>query len=514
MIVDGEDSLVSLAKAPGLTVNRTKGIPKIRKTTRATGFMDNTHYGVHNNNITNLEKGVKERVFNVKTQEGFAPPLRPKPGVIMRRLAHELDELKHNLPDAAPVSGAEFVSMYKGRLRTRYAKALESLLKRPLSKRDAYVSAFGKCEKTNFTLKPNAPMRIVSPRNPRYNVELGRFIKQLEKTYCNAIAKMYGDVTVFKGMNADEAGKAMHHKWGLFKDPVAIGLDASRFDQHVSIDMLKWEQLVLAHPFSGSAKKRLKRILKMQLKTKCFGRCLDGWLRYIMIGGRCSGDMNTGIGNCIIMCAMVHAYARSVGVKIQLANNGDDCVVIMEKKDETRFSANLSKWFEEMGFSMKIEKPVYVLEEIEFCQAHPVATPDGYRMVRVPSVALEKDAFAIQSFQSRSHYDKYWNVVGQGGLALCSGIPVMQSFYQYLRRGRETCKSRMSNALCFETGMMMLARGMDSKIVEIHDTTRYSFYLAFGITPDVQVAMEDLLSTHTHDFRSKFQYAYKLWLGN
>ena len=163
---------------------------------------------------------------------------------------------------------------------------------------------------------------------------------------------------------------------------------------------------------------------------------------------------------------------------------------------------------------MKIEKPVYVFEEIEFCQAHPVATPSGYRMVRTPSVALEKDAFAIQSFQSRSHYDKYWNVVGQGGLALCSGIPVMQDFYQYLRRGRENCKSRMSNALCFETGMMMLARGMDVKVDKIFDSTRYSFYLAFGITPDMQVAMEKVLSQHSHDFRSKFQYAYKLWLGN
>ena len=514
MVVDGENSAISVANAPGLTVNRTKGIPKIRKTTRATGFMDNTHYGVHNNNITNLEKGVKERVFNVKTQQGFAPPLRPKPGVISRRLSHEKELLMRHLPDAAPVSGAEFVSMYKGRLRTRYAKALESLLKKPLCRRDAYVSAFGKCEKTNFTLKPDAPMRIVSPRNPRYNVELGRFIKQLEKTYCKAIEKMYGDVTVFKGMNANEAGEAMKNKWDLFKNPVAIGLDASRFDQHVSVDMLKWEHDILAHPFSGSAKKQLKKILKMQLKTKCFGRCMDGWLRYTMIGGRCSGDMNTGIGNCIIMSAMVHSYARSVGVKILLANNGDDCVVIMEKKDEERFSTNLSKWFEDMGFSMKIEKPVYVLEEIEFCQAHPVATPTGYRMVRTPSVALEKDAFAIQSFQSRSHYDKYWNVVGQGGLALCSGVPVMQDFYQYLRRGRENCKSRMNNALCFETGMMMLARGMEVKVDKISDSTRYSFYLAFGITPDMQVAMEDVLSQHSHDFRSKFQYAYKLWLGN
>jgi hypothetical protein len=50
-----------------------------------------------------------------------------------------------------------------------------------------------------------------------------------------------------------------------------------------------------------------------------------------------------------------------------LANNGDDCVIIIEKRHLKKLD-DLPSWFLTMGFRMEVEKPVYEFEQIEFCQ--------------------------------------------------------------------------------------------------------------------------------------------------
>ena len=44
-------------------------------------------------------------------------------------------------------------------------------------------------------------------------------------------------------------------------------------------------------------------------------------------------------------------------------------------------------------------------------------------------------------------------------------------------------------------GLMHASRGMSVKFTTPTDSTRYSFWLAFGITPDEQVIIEDHYST-------------------
>jgi len=41
--------------------------------------------------------------------------------------------------------------------------------------------------------------------------------------------------------------------------------------------------------------------------------------------------------------------------------------------------------------------------------------------------------------------------------------------------------------------MKHLSRGMQSKVVPVDDASRYSFWLAFGVDPDTQVAIEQEL---------------------
>jgi hypothetical protein len=66
------------------------------------------------------------------------------------------------------------------------------------------MKSFTKAEKINFTSKPDPAPRIIQPRDPRYNVEVGRRIAHIEKPLFKALAKMCGHEVVFKGMTADK----------------------------------------------------------------------------------------------------------------------------------------------------------------------------------------------------------------------------------------------------------------------------------------------------------------------
>lgn len=76
--------------------------------------------------------------------------------------------------------------------------------------------------------------------------------------------------------------------------------------------------------------------------------------------------MNTSSGNCFTMVGLVYSYMTSLGIKWRLANNGDDCVLMVERRDLNKLQG-LCKWFSEMGFTMESEGSVDVFEQIVFC---------------------------------------------------------------------------------------------------------------------------------------------------
>jgi len=353
------------------------------------GLSPDIRFQVYNADITTCERAVKERLFFVERDGIFVPPPKPvNPEVFNLRCSDFKRKFKRLVSPTAPLTPEQFVGSYKGRQRTCYEKALKSLRERLFRKQDAYIRYFVKCEKVNFTLKRNPAPRGISPRSPRYHVMLGPYIKRVEKKIYRLTKTIFDSTVIFKGLNASQSATEMRSHWDHFDDPVAIGLDASRFDQHVSFEALKFEHSFYKMFYPKD--KLLSRLLGLQLVNKGFAYCKDGKLTFKLKGGRMSGDMNTGLGNCLLMVAMVHSYCRAVGItKFRLANNGDDCVLIIEQRDY-RKTQTLDTWFLEMGFTMKREAPVKVFEEIEFCQTHPVWTPDGYVMVRNVLLAWQK----------------------------------------------------------------------------------------------------------------------------
>lgn len=418
----------------------------------------------------------------------FSPPLKPNP-TAFERLHSVVQLFKNSSKFSIPMSMREFALSYRAQKQKMYLNAVDSLEMDAISKKDSYVKAFLKFEKYNFRFgEKRVVPRVISPRGPRYCVAVGRYIRPIEKLVYRTInKKMFDEITVFKGLNAQARGTAIHRKWSKFSNPVAFGLDAKRFDRHVSREALKFEHSVYQTFYPRE--RELKRLLGWQLRNTCFMSMKDGEIRYRTDGTRMSGDMNTALGNCLISCSILYLLRQESGIYFEACNDGDDCVLILEKDNLDKLLPMIPGFFREFGFIMEIEKPVYILEEIEFCQCKPVFVDGHYIMVRNPLVSLAKDCVVLKPIDNPKVFRKWLSAVGGCGLSLTGGIPIFQEFYSLFIRTSKGAKPLIDPTLV--TGFSMMAEGMHRKYSPISPETRASFYYAFGIPPEAQEAIEE-----------------------
>lgn len=447
-------------------------------------------YGVHCSNVKNLARGLVERVFYVSRNGGLSPPPRPVDGAF-GKLQWIKDLLVSNLTPTTVVKLADYPLLYSGRKRVIYQKAVDSLRLRGVRHSDAIVGTFIKAEKINLTAKPDPVPRVIQPNSTRYNACAGCYIKPFEKELYRAFRRSFGYDVVLKGLNATEVAEAMHESWSQFKDPVAVGLDASRFDQHVSVEALKYEHGLYNTVFKSPT---LARLLTWQLNSKGIARLEGQIVSYQVSGCRMSGFIGTGIGNCFLMSSMVLGYLQSIGIHARLANNGDDCVVYMERASLTTFSCGIEKWFLELGFTLTVEEPVYDFEKVVFCQSQPVLTSTGWRMVRDPTTAPSKDAVSLLSWSTEAEFRAWCHAIGSCGLELTRGVPFWEQHYrQLLKFG---VKREGANVAIRESGLGYMANGVRGG--EVSDECRHSFWKAFGMLPEMQLALESRELELTH----------------
>jgi len=436
---------------------------------------------INNADIDTLNTALLTRMYFCEVQGEYTTAPLPSYNLIHNRLSRFHAKLSGFR--ATPISLLETVEMYRGRKRTIYMNALESLDSNPVCRGDSVSVAFVKCEKVN----PGKAPRCIQPRDPRYNLELGAYIKPIEHRIYKRIAKIFGDgPTVIKGYNVQEVAKIMTGKWNSFNHPVAVGLDATKFDMHVSPAILRWEHSIYNKIYGAQ---KLSKLLLWQLFNIGRGHCDNGKLFYKVTGKRFSGDMNTALGNCIIMCAMIYEYSLYCECPVKLMNNGDDCVVFMEREHLVKFQNGLSEWFLEMGFRMVVESPCYDLAKIEFCQMHCIRTVTGPIMVRNMPTSLSKDCLSIVPLNRELAMRKWLGAVGECGLALTAGVPVANAFYHmFVRNGIKD--SRVRESVQFQTGIHMLMAGLQARCEIIIPESRYDVWLAWGIEPDLQIALE------------------------
>ncbi len=187
---------------------------KRRRVWQISSINPGLEFGVHDNCLTNLLRGVRERVFAVETEGGLVTPPRPDPGIFECALTSFERLLSKECAVTTPWTDEEFLSTYEGRRRTIYEAAIASLATRPVNRRDAYSSAFLKAEKIPFYMKPDPAPRLIHPRSPRYNAAVGVYIKKIEHRVYDAVNRVWRGhaPTILKGYNAAQVGAYMAAK--------------------------------------------------------------------------------------------------------------------------------------------------------------------------------------------------------------------------------------------------------------------------------------------------------------
>jgi hypothetical protein len=94
---------------------------------------------------------------------------------------------------------------------------------------------------------------------------------------------------------------------------------------------------------------------------------------------------------------------------------------------------------------------------------------------------------------------------------LASGMPVLQAAYQQMMsEGTPPSVGREIQGLTGHSGLLIGARGMATNIREPSQSTRFSFWLAWGITPDEQVAIESQFRSHDWPTGTTGEVSYQL----
>lgn len=451
-------------------------------------------YGVFSPSFDNAMTSLMERVFYHKSAEGFAPPSVPTVASVYGKLNGVLTALKDGCRLSAPVSILEFPGLYyTGPKKQLYERAAQTVFRRGFQLRDAKLKSFVKIEKVEIKEKRLVP-RLIQPRSPEYNVLVGRYIKHLEHSVYSQLNGLWGGPTIMKGLNCFQQAHAFREAWTSFHHPVAIMLDAVRFDQHVSSPMLQWEHEVYLAHYRGRDREELAMLLKQQLVNRGSIRTDVGTIKYTVAGCRMSGDMNTALGNCLIMSSCCLALVQSVAVRARLFNNGDDCCLIVESADEPKLYPVIKPFFSELGFIIEVEESTNIFEKISFCQTSPLYDGVQWRMSRDPRKVLSKDTTLTKRW-SEVEWHAYWVSLGKCGLALTSGLPIFQEFYSAMVRfgsGKQASQRLIDhvNGSLRQTGMYQLAKGLRGRVRPVTEAARASFHLAFGVPPAAQQHFE------------------------
>lgn len=443
--------------------------------------------GVFNNTLNAACVALTERYLNLKVDGVLTKPIRCEKGIFLVSEAMTyVAELSRKCYNAHVYSRREVVDMYTGQKRLLYLNAMDSLDYEPLTKRDSFLKTFIKFEKCNLMKAP----RIINPRSTRYTLELARYLKKLEKPVYRAINKIFRshtEHTVVKGLNVVESAAVIRSKWERFSDPVFVGGDITKLDMHIGEEALRFEHLVYNKIFRS---RKLARLLRWQLRNRGRAYFKDGCVSFKMAGTRSSGDINTSMGNVIIVCYVIWCAVRELGLECELLNNGDDFGMIFERKWLTAVVDHLPLCFRKHGFVLEMEEPVDEFERIEFCQTKPVWCGEMWRMCRLPQTVFKKDTICTVSIPNERMWRKWLGAVGDCGEFLTRGLPVLPRFYaMYQRSGSKYSEAELQRFFK-NTSMFQSRHSLSHFSSDVSWDARVSFHRAFGILPDDQIALE------------------------
>lgn len=437
---------------------------------------------IHNNCQHNELIALQNRVCQA------TPDFQPAIYAVARKAARAL---ARHLGKTPRLSG-EWVEAYTGRKKTIYRNAQAQYELAGVEYKHQVLKSFVKLEKIS---DPTRDPRIIQARHPVYNYALANYLKPIEHRFykirgTKKLRKWLPDTQlVAKCQTLEQRAKMIVTKMSKFANPVCHSIDCSRFDAHVTK-----EQLALEHQVYKlcNSSKELQSLLDKQYKN--IGYTKNG-VKYCCPAGRCSGDVNTAMGNCIIMLIMIMTAIRVLRLdpqSVEIYVDGDDTLIMTDETNEHQLSA-IVQIIQLFGHEVKLENRSTTVEGIVHCQAQPVQLQPGqWRMVQNPWRHLSRYLTSVRHLNGKEKtIRQYLYQLGTCSLACHSGVPIFHALAKRLLEAGKPGKFTMSGTA------WQAARQLNAH-TEIYDTVsitaRQSFEAAFGIPVHVQLAYEHYLS--------------------
>lgn len=460
--------------------------------------------GCFGNSSKNMTCAIWGRVLSKEVNGGRVPLLKTQPPVGHGRDLNDkyFKEIAKGVPSTTPKTPGEFAELYRGRKRTEYRKAAEHLSHHTLSRRDAVIKLFLKYEKDVRSLKPSRIPRVILPPKPTYTVATGRFVHQMEKLIYRMVDEMFGFPVVSKGLNYRQVAKVIVEHWRQFARPCAMDCDVSKMDQSITKEILEAIFDLLAK-IAGVDEAYLRQILQWTAETRVKGRADDGTFEYIQEGTLSSGMCYTSLVGVLVVTGAIYLFWKRTNIKVRVVDAGDDFTLFFESADLPVVQAELVPEFARLGLTLEVGKPVYEVEQVEFCQCHPIKVGGDYMMVRNTRSAAAKDSASLRRRDTPMAAYAWLKACGKAGMASQGGTPIATARYRMMLRSAEAIKGGMClrrrqevrfekavKAVEIEGSYAHFGAGLDLSKQVIDDDARYTFYLAFGMPPHLQRAVD------------------------
>ena len=438
----------------------------------------------------------------IRSLVGRVAGVTPKPSPYgLARLRSAVPAIKRNLPHTTANPMEDMPARYSGMKRKRYERALNSVNLTGLSRADAAIKMFVKPERFNPAVRANPDPRAIQFRAAKYCVVLASYLHPIEHHIYNlscASAGVEPSRNVAKGLNSVARAELLMRKLAEFNNPTMVGLDASRFDKHVSRELLSLEHSIY---LSSNPDPEFRQLLSWQLSNTCFSNL---GLIYKVRGRRMSGDMNTAAGNCLLMLLMLMSFFQGVK-KWDCLDDGDDVVVIVEAESIEWVLSNVHSEFLHYGMQMKVESITNNPLQVVFCRSMMVEYhPGRFKFIRDFRLVMSNALCGIRHWQDETYRRRVINAVGTCELVLNLGVPILQEFAVAILRNCPSSKvldlSLAPEGLLARTKRDLRLLGIDPSELRpqpVLPCARASFAAAYGVDEIEQIKWEERLRKWT-----------------
>lgn len=347
-----------------------------------------------------------------------------RPITIDPAITHAAKELARLIgPIETPLDFDTWVSKYP---TVRQEQIRQSLL---LSDNDR-VEYFQKIEQLDEIKDP----RAIQARADNFKARAGPWIAALEHRVRERLP------ILVKGL--DEPSKARKLQELRYRANKVVELDFSRFDRSLSIDLLMATEHAI---YKEILPPKISELMSHQLRSTVSSR---NGATYYVDGTRMSGDMNTSIGNCLIVASLMLAIGMPLD---SFVAEGDDMLAVLTEKETHGLRIAL---LEQAGLSPKLA--IYPLDCGSFCSRYDIHTIEGPKRIRHPFREITRFNYTLKGEQDEDRDTR--------GAIEWAGVPMLGPMYQSL---------------------------LKLPITPITDQARSQFTYLFGISHDEQQKFED-----------------------